>query len=73
MCKVAFVHRIQRVWLKKKFWWRLLKNCVAGSSPFAMWTEIFTLRIGKLYSASQVSSTIVGVDLPVGRMTVRAS
>jgi hypothetical protein len=61
------------MWLKEKLWRGLLKNSIAWSSPFAVWTEIIALRIRKLYSASQVSSTIVGVDLPVGRMTMRAA
>jgi hypothetical protein len=73
VCEVVFAHRIERVWLKEKLWRGLLKNCVAWSSPFAVRTEIIALGIRKLYSASQVSSTIVGVDLPVGRMTMRAA
>ena len=73
VCEVVFAHRIQWVWLKEKLWRGLLKNCVAWSSPFAVWTEIIALGIRKLHSASQASSTIVGVDLPVGRVTMRAA
>ena len=71
--EVVFAHRIQRVWLKEKLRRGLPKNCVAWSSPLAVWTEIIALGIRKLYSASQVSSTIVGVDLPVGCLTMRAT
>jgi hypothetical protein len=59
----VFAHRIQRVWLKEKRWRGFLKNCVVWSSPLAVWTEIIALGIRKLYSASQVSSTIIRVDL----------
>ena len=70
VCEVVLAHRIQRMWLKEKFWRGLPKNCVAWSSPFAVRTEIIALGIRELYSAGQDSPTIVAVELPVGRTTV---
>src|SRR5215469_11737944 len=73
VCEVVFAHRIQRMWLKEQLWRGLLKNCLARSSPFALRTEIIAPGIRELYSASQVSPTIVGVDLPVGGMIIRTA
>jgi hypothetical protein len=61
------------MWLKEELWRGLLKNCVPWSSPFEVGTEIIALGIRKFYSASQVSSTIVGVYFPVGYTTMRAA
>jgi len=73
VCEVGFGHRIHRVWLKEKRRRRLPTNCVAGSSPFAVWAEITALGIRKRHFASQAHSTMVGVDLPVGSTTARAA
>jgi hypothetical protein len=67
--EIRFGHGIHAVRLKEKRWRRFLENDVAWSCRLAAGTEIASLGIGKFYSASQFSSAIIAVDLPVRFLT----